>query len=50
MNQDIFQEGIKYLLSVETKFKKLVPKEEIKFFLRPPGYEGICSLVIEQQI
>ena len=50
MNQDIFQEGIKYLLSVETKFKKLVPKEEIKFFLRPPGFEGICSLVIEQQI
>ena len=50
MNQDIFQEGIEYLLSVETKFKKLVPKEEIKFFLRPPGFEGICSLVIEQQI
>mgnify|MGYP001190733586 FL=1 len=50
MNQDIFQEGIKYLLSVETKFKKLVPKEEIKFFLRPSGFEGICSLVIEQQI
>ena len=50
MNQDIFQEGIEYLLSVETKFKKLVPKEEIKFFLRPSGFEGICSLVIEQQI
>ena len=50
MNQDIFQEGIEYLLSVETKFKKLIPKEEIKFFLRPPGFEGICSLVIEQQI
>ena len=50
MNQDIFQEGIKYLLSVETKFKKLVPKGEINFFLRPPGFEGICSLVIEQQI
>ena len=50
MNHDISQEGIKYLLSVETKFKKLVPKEEIKFFLRPPGFEGICSLVIEQQI
>ena len=33
MNHDIFQEGIKYLLSVETKFKKLVPKEEIKFFI-----------------
>ena len=50
MNQDIFQEGIEYLLSVETKFKKLVPKEKIKFFLRPSGFEGICSLVIEQQI
>ena len=50
MNQDIFQEGIEYLLSVETKFKKLIPKEEIKFFLRPTGFEGICSLVIEQQI
>ena len=50
MNQDIFQEGIEYLLSVETKFKKLVPKGEINFFLRPPGFEGICSLVIEQQI
>ena len=50
MNQDIFQEGIEYLLSVERKFKKLVPKEKIKFFLRPSGFEGICSLVIEQQI
>ena len=50
MNQDIFQEGIEHLLSVETKFKKLVPKEKIKFFLRPSGFEGICSLVIEQQI
>ena len=50
MNQKIFQEGIKYLLSVEVKFKKLVPKDKINFFLRPSGFEGICSLVIEQQI
>ena len=50
MNQRIFQEGIKYLVSVENRFIKLVPKRSIDFFLRPSGFEGICALVIEQQI
>ena len=50
MNQRIFQEGIKYLVSVENRFIKLVPKHSINFFLRPSGFEGICALVIEQQI
>ena len=50
MNQRIFQEGIKYLISVENRFIKLVPKRSIDFFLRPSGFEGICALVIEQQI
>ena len=50
MNLRIFQEGIKYLVSVENRFIKLVPKHSINFFLRPSGFEGICALVIEQQI
>ena len=50
MNQRIFQEGIKYLVSVENRFIKLIPKGSINFFLRPSGFEGICALVIEQQI
>ena len=50
MNQRIFQEGIKYLVSVENRFIKIIPKGSINFFLRPSGFEGICALVIEQQI
>lgn len=50
MNQKIFQDGIKYLVSVENRFIKLIPKGSINFFLRPSGFEGICALVIEQQI
>ena len=50
MNQKIFQDGIKYLVSVENRFIKLIPEGSINFFLRPSGFEGICALVIEQQI
>ena len=50
MNQEIYQEGLKYLLQVEPNFKKFNPAKEINFFLRPEGFEGIASLVIEQQI
>ena len=50
MNQQILNEGIKHLLSVEPNFKRFVPDHQIDFFLRPKGFEGICALVIEQQI
>ena len=50
MNQEIYQEGLKHLLQVEPNFKKFNPAKEINFFLRPEGFEGIASLVIEQQI
>jgi len=50
MNQEIYQDGLKYLLQVEPNFKKFNPAKEISFFLRPEGFEGIASLVIEQQI
>lgn len=50
MNQQILNEGIKHLLSVEPNFKRFVPDCQIDFFLRPKGFEGICALVIEQQI
>ena len=50
MNQQILNEGIKHLVSVEPKFKRFVPNHQIEFFLRPKGFKGICALVIEQQI
>ena len=50
MNQQILNEGIKHLLSVEPNFKRFVPDHRIDFFLRPKGFKGICALVIEQQI
>lgn len=50
MNQQILNEGIKHLLSVEPNFKRFVPDCQIDFFLRPKGFKGICALVIEQQI
>ena len=50
MNQQILNEGIKHLLSVEPNFKRFVPNHRIDFFLRPKGFKGICALVIEQQI
>ena len=50
MNQQILNEGIKHLVSVEPNFKRFVPDNQIEFFLRPKGFKGICALVIEQQI
>ena len=50
MNQQILNEGIKHLVSVEPNFKRFVPDYQIEFFLRPKGFEGICALVVEQQI
>ena len=50
MNQNIFQDGIKHLLTVEPEFKRFVPDHDIDFFLRPDGFAGICALIIEQQI
>ena len=50
MNQQILNEGIKHLVSVEPNFKRFVPNHQIEFFLRPKGFKGICALVIEQQI
>lgn len=50
MNKQILNEGIKHLTSVEPNFKCFIPDHEIEFFLRPKGFEGICALVIEQQI
>ena len=50
MNQQILNEGIKHLLSVEPNLKRFVPDHQIDFFLRPKGFEGNCALVIEQQI
>ena len=50
MNQQILNEGIKHLVSVEPNFKRFVPDHQIEFFLRPKGFKGICALVIEQQI
>ena len=50
MNKLTYEEGIKYLLEVEPRFKKIIPKHEIRFFQRPKGFAGIISLVIEQQV
>ena len=50
MNQVIYKDGLKHLLKVEPNFKKFNPTKEINFFLRPEGFEGVASLVIEQQI
>ena len=50
MNKHIFKKGIKHLISVEPNFKRFIPDNEIEFFFRPKGFEGICALVIEQQI
>ena len=47
MNQQILNEGIKHLVSVEPNFKRFVPDHQIEFFLRPDGFKGICALVIE---
>ena len=43
MNQNIFQDGIKHLLTVEPEFKRFVPDHDIGFFLRPDGFAGICA-------
>jgi DNA-3-methyladenine glycosylase II len=50
MNQQILNEGIEHLVSVEPNFKRFIPSQQIDFFLRPRGFNGICALVIEQQI
>ena len=50
MKQTTIREGIKHLLSTEPGFQNFVPHEKIELFLRPAGFEGICALVIEQQI
>ena len=50
MNKQILKKGIKHLISVEPNFKRFIPDHEIEFFFRPKGFEGICALVIEQQI
>lgn len=46
----MLKKGIKHLISVEPNFKRFIPDHEIEFFFRPKGFEGICALVIEQQI
>ena len=43
MNQQILNEGIKHLLSVEPNFTRFIPDHEIDFFLRPKGFKGICE-------
>ena len=50
MNKIIFRKGIKHLLKVEPSFRKIIPNQEINFFLRPEGFAGIMFLVIEQQV
>ena len=50
MNQQVLNQGIKHLVSVEPNFIRFVPDQQIEFFLRPKGFKGICALVIEQQI
>ena len=50
MNSLDYEEGVKHLLKVEPAFKNIIPKTEISFFLRPEGFEGMASLIIEQQL
>ncbi len=50
MKRTTIREGIKHLLSTEPGFQNFVPQKKIELFLRPIGFEGICALVIEQQI
>ena len=50
MNKAVYDEGVKHLLKVEPNFKKILPEEEINFFVRPQGFAGILHLVIEQQV
>ncbi len=50
MNSLDYQEGVKHLLKVEPAFKNIIPKTRISFFLRPEGFEGMASLIIEQQL
>ena len=50
MNSLDYEKGVKHLLKVEPAFKSIIPKTEISFFLRPEGFEGMASLIIEQQL
>ena len=50
MNKAVYDAGVKHLLKVEPNFKKILPEEEINFFVRPQGFAGILHLVIEQQV
>ncbi|MBL6694089.1 MAG: DNA-3-methyladenine glycosylase 2 family protein, partial [SAR86 cluster bacterium] len=50
MNSLDYKEGVKHLLKVEPAFKSIIPKTKISFFLRPEGFEGMASLIIEQQL
>ena len=50
MNSLDYEEGVKHLLKVEPAFKNIIPKTKISFFLRPEGFEGMASLIIEQQL
>ena len=50
MNKETFSAGVKHLVSVEPNFERFIPNQQIDFFVRPSGFEGICSLIIEQQI
>ena len=44
MNKAVYDEGVKHLLKVEPNFKKILPEEEINFFVRPQGFAGILHL------
>jgi len=35
VNKAVYDEGVKYLLKVEPNFEKILPEEEINFFVRP---------------
>ena len=50
MNSLDYEKGVKHLLKVEPAFKSIIPKTEISLFLRPVGFEGMASLIIEQQL
>ena len=49
MNKAVYDEGVKHLLKVEPNFKKILPEEEINFFVRPQGAKYQQNLEDEQR-
>ena len=52
LNNKTLQEGFSYLANKEPKFKKILEEKnyEINPFSKQTGFEGLISLIVEQQL